>query len=237
MNIRKTYLKALPAVPESRDWKGDKHGVFVTLGSSNHAKEARAEHDYYATDPAVVEQLLDMEGFAPRIWECACGEGHISKVLARRGYEVRSTDLIDRGFGTGGVDFLKETEPFNGDIITNPPFSMVCDFVCHALDLIPEGNRAAFLLRLNCLEGAERYLRLFSLGYLQRVYVAAKRAHCAKNGAFDTMAGSAQAYAWFIFRKGGDSREPVIRWFNIPQPRPQSAPPRPDGLVQSELPF
>ena len=55
--------------------------------------------DYYATDPQAVEMLLDLEPFAQVIWEPACGEGHISKVLADHGNEVISTDLIYRGFG------------------------------------------------------------------------------------------------------------------------------------------
>ena len=80
----------------------NEHGVFVTLGASNHTTNTRAEHDYYATDPRAIELLLDEEKFSNRIWECACGEGHISKVLEQKGYDVLSTDLIDRGYGTGG---------------------------------------------------------------------------------------------------------------------------------------
>ena len=91
----------------------------MTLGASNHTVNPRAEHDYYATDPRAVRLLLEMETFSDKIWECACGEGHISKVLEQNGYEVLSTDLIDRGYGTGGVDFLTSDCIFDGDIITN----------------------------------------------------------------------------------------------------------------------
>ena len=95
--------------------------VFKTLGSSNHTPDERAQFDYYATDPQAVEMLLALETFAPVIWEPACGEGHISNVLAAHGYEVISTDLIYRGFGEPEpMDFLTETFPeFEGDIITN----------------------------------------------------------------------------------------------------------------------
>ena len=55
--------------------------VFTTLGSSNHVPEEREAFDYYATDPRAVEMLLELEQFSPVIWEPACGEGHISKVL------------------------------------------------------------------------------------------------------------------------------------------------------------
>lgn len=87
----------------------NEHGVFVTLGASNHTANPRAEHDYYATDPKAVELLLEMETFSDKIWECACGEGHISKILGQNGYEVLSTDLIDRGYGTGGWISLPPT--------------------------------------------------------------------------------------------------------------------------------
>ena len=73
--------------------------VFTTLGSSNHVPEEREAFDYYATDPRAVEMLLELEQFSPVIWEPACGEGHISKVLQAHSYEVISTDLIYRGFG------------------------------------------------------------------------------------------------------------------------------------------
>lgn len=82
--------------------------VFTTLGSSNHVPEEREAFDYYATDPRAVEMLLKLEQFSPVIWEPACGEGHISKVLQAHGYEVISTDLIYRGFGDPEpLDFLK----------------------------------------------------------------------------------------------------------------------------------
>ena len=84
--------------------------VFTTLGSSNHVPEERKAFDYYATDPKAVEMLLELEQFSPVIWEPACGEGHISKVLQAHGYQVISTDLVYRGFGDPEpLDFLKET--------------------------------------------------------------------------------------------------------------------------------
>ena len=111
--------------PRPRDWKGSTQSVFKTLGASSHCDEVREEHDYYATQPQAVEMLCDLESFASTIWEPACGGGHISKVLESRGYNVFSTDLIDRGYGKGGVNFLScaaaqaPQSPF--DIITNPP--------------------------------------------------------------------------------------------------------------------
>lgn len=84
---------------KNRDWTGNAQGVFSTLGASNHSKEARAENDFYATEPKAMELLLAEEKFSSVVWECACGEGHLSKVLIAHGYKVISTDLVYRGFG------------------------------------------------------------------------------------------------------------------------------------------
>ena len=43
-------------------------------------------------------------------------------MLLEAGHEVVSTDLIDRGFGLGGQDFLKSDCPLAKHIITNPPY-------------------------------------------------------------------------------------------------------------------
>ena len=132
--------------------------VFATLGSSNHVPEEREAFDYYATDPKAVEMLLELEQFAPVIWEPACGEGHISKVLQAHGYQVISTDLVYRGFGDPEpLDFLKETlDGFEGDIITNPPYSTGLEFVQRALESVRPGGKVAMFLKVQFLEGQKR---------------------------------------------------------------------------------
>ena len=94
---------------------------FIVGNSRNSDSEP---NDYYATDPKALELLLEQESFAKNIWEPACGEGHLAKVLEAKGYNVYSTDLIDRGFGVGGKDFLGHNGIFDGDIITNPPYKL-----------------------------------------------------------------------------------------------------------------
>ena len=113
--------------------------MFASLGASNHFDTEREQNDYYATDPIALELLLELETFSPKVWECACGEGHLSKVLEAHGYDVRSTDLVDRGYGEGGVDFLKLNERFDGDIVTNPPYKYAKEFVKHAIESVTDG--------------------------------------------------------------------------------------------------
>lgn len=132
--------------------------VFTTIGASNHVQDERADLDFYATPPKAVNLLLEQERFAPLIWEPACGLGHISKVLEAHGYEVISTDLVYRGYGDPEpLDFLAETlEQFEGDIITNPPYSVGLEFVQRALDSVRPGGKVAMFLKIQFLEGQKR---------------------------------------------------------------------------------
>lgn len=81
-----------------------------------------------------------------RIWEPACGDGRLSRVLEWHGYEVVSTDLREHsGFGIGGLDFLNDDPATKwgldiGEIdliVTNPPFSLSVEFVRRALGITP----------------------------------------------------------------------------------------------------
>lgn len=126
----------------------------------------------------------------------------------QKGYNVKSTDLIYRGFGQGGIDFLNQTEIFSGDILTNPPYKYAQEFVEHALDLINAGSKVIMFLKLTFLEGQERR-RLFDTKQLKKVYVFSKRQQCAKNGIFT--GSSAVAYAWYVWEKGFKG-QPIIEW-------------------------
>lgn len=188
--------------------------VFTVLGSSNHVAENREAFDYYATDPKAVEMLLELEQFAPVIWEPACGEGHISKVLQAHGYQVISTDLVYRGFGDPEpLDFLKETlDDFEGDIITNPPYSTGLEFVQLALESVRPGGKVAMFLKVQFLEGQKRGA-FFKDTPPRTVYISRSRLSCAKNGDFERFPDSAIAYAWYVWEKGFTG-DPVIKWFN-----------------------
>ena len=175
------------------------HSVYVTMGASNHAKEDRQLQDFYATEPAAMELLLKEEQFAPEIWECACGMGHLSEILKAHGYKVISTDLVYRGYGDPEpLDFLIDTlDKFEGDIITNPPYKFALEFVERALESVLPGRKVAMFLRLQFLEGQKRK-QLFLKNPHKTVYVSSSRLYCAKNGEFERYKDTkAIAYAWF----------------------------------------
>ena len=189
----------------------DNASVFKTIGASNHTDTDREPNDYYATEPIAMDLLLAEENFHHKVWECACGEGHLSRRLKAHGYEVSSTDLIDRGYGRV-LDFFRVTEKFDGDIITNPPYMFATEFVEHALELIGENHKVAMFLKLTFLEGKKRKI-FFEKNPPKTVYVCSGRINCARNGDFEKYESSAIAYAWFVWEKVYKG-SPVIKWIN-----------------------
>lgn len=168
---------------------------------------ADAEKDhFYPTPPAGTEALLRVEQFDGPIWEPACGEGHMSSVLEAHGHTVVSTDLVDRGFGMGRVDFLMEQRLLAPNVVTNPPFKLGEQFARKAFDL--GADKAALLCRLMWLE-TEARRQLFAECGLARVWVFARRLGMAKAGLADK--GGMVPYAWFVFERG-HSGSPVLGW-------------------------
>ena len=200
----------------AKDWTGNKNSIFKNLGSSNHTDEERQAEDFYATDPIAAEALLKVETFGTDIWEPACGQGHLSKVFETAGYKVKSTDLIDRGFGETGFDFLAiDNLEYNGDIITNPPYIYAQEFILKSLSIIPDGKKVAMFLKVQFLEGKGRK-ELFRQFPPKVIYISSSRILCAKNGDFDKfkgLGGGALAYAWFVWEKGWKGTT-ELKWIN-----------------------
>lgn len=116
----------------------------------------RREGDFYATPPENVDCLATFVDFRGRVvWEPACGEGHISKRIARYSAGVFSTDLFDRGYGQAPLDFLEADRLPGNDlhradtIVTNPPFDDLAEkFIRKALELTkPVDGMVAMFLR------------------------------------------------------------------------------------------
>lgn len=157
----------------------------------------REKDDFYATPHSAIAQLLAVEPFTTEVWQPACGDGAISKVLESQGHIVYSTDLVDRGYGLGGVNFFTETSLFSGDVVTNPPFKLGTEFVRHALGVTQ--GKVAMLLKIGFLEGptkADLHAKL------SRVWVIRRRVTFLKNGKTFSRSngkGGIHTYAWFIW--------------------------------------
>src|SRR4051794_355038 len=118
---------------------------------------ARTKQNFYRTQEWVTEALLRQPIRLPKkIWEPCCGDGAISQMLEAHGHHVVSTDLVYRGYGEGGHDFLRETRLPDGvtAIVTNPPYggkeprdtTLLRRIVAHALELTrPVGGMVVML--------------------------------------------------------------------------------------------
>ena len=200
-----------------KDWVENNKSTYVMLGASNHTDKERQNDDYYATNPHALELLLDSlkrDGIELHkyIWECACGQGHLSDVLEKNGYITTNTDLVDRGYKNNflQLDFLTTNTIFDGDILTNPPCKYAKEFVEHALDTLKDGYYCIMFLKIQFLEGQAR-LNLFKKYPPKYVYVNSARQLCAMNGEFEKYKATAICYCWFIWEKGFNG-EPTIRW-------------------------
>lgn len=203
----------------SKDWIGNNKSIYMTLGASNHTEKERQQDDYYATDPVAIDYLRKYIDLPNVVYECCCGEGHLSKRMEEFGHKVYSTDLVYRGYGIGDVDFLKlEKMPYDdcNCILTNPPYKYATEVVLKALDLLKEGGLCIMFLKTTFLESKKRYNKLFSKTPPKYMFQFVSRVMCAKNAKFEEMkngGGSAVSYAWFVFEKGYNGKT-TIEWIN-----------------------
>lgn len=198
-----------------KDWTGNKKTTFAQLGASNHSDVEREVNDFYSTDPNTLEiflDALDRDGVKlhDNIIEPSCGMGHLSEVLIHHGYNVASYDLVDRGYGETGVDFLKSNYVGTFDILTNPPYKYAQEFVEHSLDILEDGCNCIMLLKIQFLEGQARR-KLFEKYPPKYIYVNSTRQTCYINGDMSKKMSSASCYCWFVWEKGYTG-EPIIRW-------------------------
>lgn len=207
----------------NKDWTWWTKSIYTCHGASNHSEWDREQNDYYATDPNTILDLIHFEEFSPtydddyfedktnfNIWECACGEWHLSKELEKHGFKVVSSDLIDRWYWKWWVDFLQCKKEFNWHIITNPPYKYAKEFVEKSLELIPKWKKVAMFLKLTFLEWIARQ-KFFKKYPPKKVYVYSKRQMCAKNWEFEKYKSNAVAYSWFVWEKWF-TWKPTIEW-------------------------
>lgn len=123
--------------------------------TDSYKKWERKPADLYPTPVDGTESLIPvLETLGvKRIWEPACGDGRLARVLEWHGFEVVATDIRDYpGYGIGGIDFLNtDVEKEYGldlgqfdMIVTNPPFSLAEAFIRKALSITP---KCAMLLK------------------------------------------------------------------------------------------
>ena len=206
----------------TKDWLGNKNTVWRMLGASNHSQTERQAEDFYATDPKALELFAPHFPIAHKVWEPACGNGMLSEWLRTHGHDVLSTDLVNRGYGVGGVDFLNVVSDYGPlrtwsdgksfDILTNPPYAFATEFILRALDLIPPTGNVIMFLKTTFMEGKRRKQLIYDINPPRFIFQYSERILCAKNGDFDHITGSAVAYAMYVWNKHNDLKGTEVRW-------------------------
>lgn len=160
----------------------------------------RQKDDYYGTPAWVTRLLIEREWFAGPVWEPACGHGLIAEELKASGIGVVATDLVDRGYGTHGVDFLLEQRLLAPNVATNPPFKLAREFAQHALNL--GAAKVALLLKLAFMQGADRSPWLFASGLRKVIVVSRRITFDAGPGRDPFTSNFVDGYGWFIWHAG-----------------------------------
>src|SRR5215469_12575480 len=155
----------------------------------------REPDDFYVTPHECTEALIAAEAarMPPTVWDPCCGNGDIAIVLANSGRRVIATDLVGRGFGTGGVDFLKVASPLAQAIVTNPPFKHAAAMLRHAAAMGLE--YVAFLHKAHWLNAAKRGVMVETVWCPARCYLLQWRPDF-KNQGSPTMDCN-----WYIFTR------------------------------------
>jgi hypothetical protein len=163
------------------------------LGTSGYARVA---NEAYWTPAWCTETLLTK--IEPRgvVWEPACGNGAIVKVLERRHIPVIRSDITNYGFACSTVDFLKAG--LRGDaetIITNPPYDQAESFIRHALNVTETVKGMVAMLLRNEYDCAAGRVDLFDRPEFAKKLVLTKR---PKWSDMDK-ASPRHNFAWFIW--------------------------------------
>lgn len=167
--------------------------------------------DFYPTPEWATHALIGNEPFQGRIWEPACGDGTMVRVLRDTGCPVDATDLFDRGYGQPGIDFLTSSRTVE-NIVTNPPYNSAEGFVQAGLAQCTK--KLALLLRLAFLEGANRQRTIFAKIPPSRVWVFSERITFYPAGAVQKGSGTT-AYAWFVWDRQTKSGTTELKWLPL----------------------
>ena len=182
----------------------------LSIVGSSRANGDREPNDFYPTPPYATEELFSREKFEGNVWECASGNGAMSRVIEKYNECVSSDIQEDEWvYGDKGIDFLNCSYRGVDNIITNPPYKYAKEFVLKAK--LQAKRKIAMFLKLVFLESSGRYDMFQDKAFpLKAVYVFCKRVPIYKGGIAMKNSGLI-AYAWFVWDKDYIGK-PQIEW-------------------------
>lgn len=174
----------------------------------------REENDWYTENKWVSERLFDRVQFIGSIHDPCCGSGRIVRAARAAGYIASGTDLVARGYGGGGVDFLADETP-RQSIVCNPPFEKLEEFARHACKVIT--HRAAMISPVPSLNAAGKWLQDLPL---HSVWLLTPRPSMPPGHVVLDLerqgrepSGGKKDFCWLIFERGFEGA-PSIRWLH-----------------------
>jgi hypothetical protein len=159
---------------------------------------------WYWEPEEVTEQLLREITFCGPVHDPCCGSGRIPILARRFGYEATGSDIVDRGFGVGGVDFFTDSTP-RVTLIFNPPAGRNQDptlstrFILHALE-VAEEVAAVLPVPMQC--GQWRRDNLYRPHPPRYVLALAARPSMPPGGTDIEAKGGTMDYNWIVWNRG-----------------------------------
>jgi hypothetical protein len=176
-------------------------------------KTSRKAADFYPTPANCTEALVQAFphfGFS-HVWEPACGDGAICKVLESHGARIVASDLFDRGYGDAGVDFLSASLPSQvSAIVTNPPYTLAAPFIERATSY---GVWVAMLLRGSYWHAKTRHHLFRHTGPVAVCPLLWRPRFAPERGKSPTM-----EYQWTVWKP---KPAEACRYFPLPKPKPR----------------
>lgn len=151
------------------------------------------ENELYPTPDKVVDALMGVIEFRPSdlFLEPCKGTGAIIDKVPLPFYQKIYAELSE------GVDYLTTAFPPCDVIITNPPFSLTCEFLRKSFrELKPDGT-IIYLQRVNFLGSIKRVPFWKEIGFPEKAPIIIPRPRFVGGGS------DSCEYAWFIWDRGG----------------------------------
>ncbi len=149
-------------------------------------------NEFYPTPDPVVDALLSQLVLRPgdKFLEPCRGEGAIFNKISLPAEQKHWAEL------TQGIDYLATDFDQMDVIITNPPFSLTCEFLRKSLSELATDGTLVYLQRVNFLGSQVRVPFWAEIGFPNKTPVIVPRPRFVGGGS------DSCEYCWFIWDKG-----------------------------------
>lgn len=158
----------------------------------------RNANDFYIEPRWCIEALIKAVPFRGGIHDPACGTGKIPITFMAKGFFASGSDLIDRGFGSSGINFLKDIHAYE-NVVTNPPYNLSEEFIINSL--AHTKRRTAILARIAFLASQKRHA-LFTECPPEKVVILSRRPSIPPGGHGIIPQGGKTDFCWIVWNRG-----------------------------------